>query len=200
MPSFAATKYLARRPTVIARIADYLSTHGAPPMVPYDPEPTAYSGSNGGQGGELNGMAVAGAGGGAGRRRRDSVSSKRSSRSTGTAASGASGAVGLPAHVELVKDGASFEAVQTALKLFKATYSQGAGGAWRTAKDPDGTRIWMKAKEGAAGGETELPVVKGEAEIENVTTEQVLGTILNESARRICAFCFPPRFRSARRC
>ncbi|BGP02139.1 START-like domain protein [Rhodotorula toruloides] len=181
MPSFAATKYLARRPTVIARIADYLSTHGAPPMVPYDPEPTAYSGSNGGQGGELNGMAVAGSGGG-GRRRRDSVSSKRSSRSTGTAASG--GAVGLPAHVELVKDGASYEAVQTALKLFKATLSQGSGGGWRTAKDPDGTRIWMKAKEGARG-ETELPIVKGEAEVENVTTEQVLGTILNESARRI---------------
>ncbi|GAA6048862.1 hypothetical protein JCM3770_003657 [Rhodotorula araucariae] len=171
MPSFAATKYLARRPTVIARIDAYLRANGAPPMVPHEPEPVTMSGTGGGT--------LAAAGGAARRGRRDSSASRRSGRST---ASG--GAVGLPEHVEMNRDAASFAAVQTAAKLFRAMAASVGGAGWRVAKDQEGTKVWMREKDGESGGKT-LPVVKGEAEIENVTTEQVLGTLMNESARRV---------------
>ncbi|GJN92620.1 hypothetical protein Rhopal_005655-T1 [Rhodotorula paludigena] len=174
MPQFAAKKYLARRPTVITRIADYLAAHGAPPMVPHDPEPTSSSDS---QETFVGGGAVP-----MGRKRRDSNASRRSSRSATSSTTG--GAVGLPAHVELDKEGKAFEAVQTGFKLFRAMLGSASGGAWRVAKDQDGTRVWMRDREGEKQGEG-LPVVKGEGEIEGVTTEQVLGTLMSESARRI---------------
>jgi len=173
MPSFAATKYLARRPTVITRIDDYLKTHGAPPLVPHEPESGSLAG---GDTGSIGGGAV-----GVPRRRRDSTSSKRSSRS---ASSGA--AVGLPEHVAMDRDAESFGAVQTATKLFRAMAGGVGGAGWRAAKDQEGTKVWMREKDGEQEGKA-LPIVKGEAEIERVTTEQVLGTLLNESARRICA-------------
>ncbi|GAA5899771.1 hypothetical protein JCM8208_004559 [Rhodotorula glutinis] len=171
MPSFAATKYLARRPTVITRIDDYLKTHGAPPLVPHEPESGSLAG---GDAGSIAGGAV-----GVPRRRRDSTSSKRSSRS---ASSG--GAVGLPEHVAMDRDAESYGAVQTATKLFRATAGGVGGAGWRAAKDQEGTKVWMREKDGEQEGKA-LPIVKGEAEIERVTTEQVLGTLLNESARRI---------------
>lgn len=179
MPQFAAKKYLARRPTVITRIADYLAAHGAPPMVPHEPEPTSSSDS---QETFVGGGAVP-----MGRKRRDSNASRRSSRSAASSTTG--GAVGLPAHVELDKEGKAFEAVQTGFKLFRAMLGSASGGAWRVAKDQDGTRVWMRDREGEKQGEG-LPIVKGEGEIEGVTTEQVLGTLMSESARRICAWSF----------
>ncbi|GAA5822023.1 hypothetical protein JCM10212_004659 [Sporobolomyces blumeae] len=172
MPSFAATKYLARRPTCIARIAAYLQAHGAPPMMPVDPEPTpsVLSPST---------TAV----GGATRRRRDSVSSKRSSRSSvstaaTTVSAGSGGLVGLPSHVELERDASSYAEVQTAIKLFRATLDQAGGTGWTTARDPEGNKITLKSR-----GDDQVPLVKGEADVGGVTTEQVLGTILHSGAR-----------------
>merc|ERR1719487_1214054 len=120
--------------------------------------------------------------GGVPRRRRDSTSSKRSGRSVASGASGA--AVGLPEHVAMDRDADSFGAVQTAAKLFRAMAGSVGGAGWRAAKDQEGTKVWMREKDGEQEGKA-LPVVKGEAEIERVTTEQVLGTLMNESARRI---------------
>ncbi|GAA5961479.1 hypothetical protein JCM3765_003597 [Sporobolomyces pararoseus] len=171
MPSFAATKYLARRPTCISRIAAYLQSHGAPPMMPVDPEPTPSV------------LVPSATSSGSSRRRRDSVSSKRSTRSnvstSATTVSSGSGAVGLPSHVELDRDAASFGDIQTAIKLVRATLDSAGGQGWTVANDPTGNKIVMKMR-----GEGELPVVKGEIDIGGgVTTEQVLGTILNTSAR-----------------
>lgn len=171
MPSFAATKYLARRPTCIARIAAYLQSHGAPPMMPVDPEPTPSV------------LVPSATSSGSSRRRRDSVSSKRSTRSnvstSATTVSSSSGAVGLPSHVELDRDAASFGEIQTAIKLVRANLDSAGGQGWTVANDPTGNKIVMKMR-----GEGELPIVKGEIDIGGgVTTEQVLGTILNTSAR-----------------
>lgn len=181
MPSFAATKYLARRPTCIARIAAYLQSHGAPPMMPVDPEPTPSV------------LVPSATSSGSSRRRRDSVSSKRSTRSnvstSATTVSSSSGAVGLPSHVELDRDAASFGEIQTAIKLVRANLDSAGGQGWTVANDPTGNKIVMKMR-----GEGELPIVKGEIDIGGgVTTEQVLGTILNTSARILCTFsvsCF----------
>ncbi|BGP50226.1 hypothetical protein JCM10450v2_006142 [Rhodotorula kratochvilovae] len=183
MPSFAATKYLARRPTVIARIDAYLRSNGAPPMVPHEPEPVTLSGAEGGA------LAAAGGAAAARRPRRDSSASRRSSRSSGSMG----GAVGLPEHVEMNTDAASYSAVQTASKLFRAMAGSVGGAGWRVAKDQEGTKVWMREKDGETPGKA-LPVVKGEAEIENATTEQVLGTLVNEAARRV----WDPRIESVK--
>lgn len=171
MPSFAATKYLARRPTCISRIAAYLQAHGAPPMMPVDPEPTPSV------------LVPSATSSGSSRRRRDSVSSKRSTRSnvstSATTISSGSGAAGLPSHVELDRDATSFGDVQTAIKLVRATLDSAGGQGWTTANDPTGNKITMKMR-----GNSELPIVKGEVDIGGgVTTEQVLGTILHTTAR-----------------
>ncbi|GAA5926235.1 START domain-containing protein [Sporobolomyces koalae] len=171
MPSFAATKYLARRPTCISRIASYLHSHGAPPMMPVDPEPTPSV------------LVPSATSSGSSLRRRDSVSSKRSTRSgastAATTVSSGSGAVGLPSHVELVRDAASFEEIQTAIKLFRATLDSAGGQGWTVANDPTGTKIVMKMR-----GEGEVPIVKGEADVGGgVTTEQALATITSSMAR-----------------
>ncbi|GAA6031564.1 hypothetical protein JCM8097_006522 [Rhodosporidiobolus ruineniae] len=181
VPSYAATKYLARRPTCIAKIADYLQKHGAPSMVPLDPEPTAGSPSSPSSApdpqADLGAMR---------RNRRDSVASKRSARSTATSAAGE--AVGLPPHVELNKDGESYGAVKSALERFKAALAEGEAG-WKVATDEEGTKIWTREK-----GKGGMPDVRGEAELGGVTTEQVLGTLMSEAARRI----WDPRFDSTK--
>jgi len=143
-------------------------------MMPVDPEPTPSV------------LVPSATSSGSSRRRRDSVSSKRSTRSNvstaATTVSSGSGAVGLPSHVELDRDAASFGEVQTAIKLVRATLDSAGGQGWTVANDPTGNKIVMKMR-----GEGELPVVKGEVEIGGgVTTEQVLGTILNTSARILC--------------
>lgn len=109
-----------------------------------------------------------------GRRRRDSVSSKRSSRS------GSSGAVfaGLPSHVAVNQDAKSYGDSQKAIKLFR---SLNDGGNWSLALDRKQRKIQHRKREGEG-----LPIVKGEATVEGATTEQVLGTILSDVARREC--------------
>ncbi|GAA5870056.1 hypothetical protein JCM1840_003569 [Sporobolomyces johnsonii] len=175
VPSFAATKYLARRPTCIAKIAEYLHSHGAPPLMPVEPEPTPSALAT-----SATSASVASS---ASKRRRDSVSSKRSTRSStstlATTVSTGSAVVGLPSHVELDRDAASYGEVQTAIKLFRAMLASSGGGEWKMARDQEGTKVWMRERDDRKG----LPVVKGEAEIEGVTTEQVLGTLLSSTAR-----------------
>lgn len=107
-------------------------------------------------------------------RRRSSVSSKRSARS------GSSSTVfaGLPSHVEVNKEVKSYAEAQKAIKLFR---SLNDGGDWTLAVDQHQRKIWMRKREGDG-----LPIVKGEAVVEGVTTEQVLGTILSDTARREC--------------
>ncbi|GAA5961850.1 hypothetical protein JCM21900_006461 [Sporobolomyces salmonicolor] len=176
IPSFAATKYLARRPTCIAKIAEYLHSHGAPPLVPVEPEPTPSALVTSATLTSVSSSSVS-------KRRRDSVSSKRSNRSStstlATTVSAGSAVVGLPSHVELDRDAASYGEVQTAIKLFRAMLASSEGGEWTMARDQEGSKVWMRERNDRSG----LPVVKGEAEIEGVTTEQVLGTLLSSTAR-----------------
>ncbi|SCV71339.1 BQ2448_2927 [Microbotryum intermedium] len=157
VPAFASRRYLARRPTCIASIAAYLEKNGAPAMVD--------GGSGGGGGG-----AVAGA---TPRRRRDSTASKRSSRSTRT--TGSNTFAGLPGHVAVDTEAANYGEIQKAIKLVKSI----AGSRdFSQAVDEKGTKILMKRDDDG------LPTVKGEWNVEGVTTEQVAGTILSEAARR----------------
>ncbi|KDE03535.1 hypothetical protein MVLG_06001 [Microbotryum lychnidis-dioicae p1A1 Lamole] len=154
VPAFAARKYLARRPTCIAAIAAYLEKNGAPAMVE--------SGSGGAVAGETP------------RRRRDSTASKRSSRSSRT--TGSNTFAGLPAHVALDTEAANHGDIQKAIKLVKSV----AGSRdFSQAVDEKGTKIFMKKRD-----DDGLPTVKGEWNVEGVTTEQVAGTILSEAARR----------------
>lgn len=119
------------------------------------------------------------------RRRRDSTASKRSSRSraesTSSAATGA-----LPTHVTPNIDAPSYAELQKAQKLFKNLLGSNDG-QWSVAIDHKGNKIHMLKRDGL------LPIVKGEAMVEGVTTEQVLGTILSSAARRECAFLLPSR-------
>lgn len=122
-------------------------------------------------------------GGATPRRRRNSTSSKqsgRSARSGRSEASGASAVGGLPQHVQTNEDAQSFAELQKAQKLFKAILAVDES-QWTVAHDHKQSKIWMKKREGDL-----LPVVKGEALIEGVTTEQALGTILSGAARKEC--------------
>lgn len=122
-------------------------------------------------------------GGMAPRRRRMSTSSKqsgRSARSGRSETSGASAIGGLPQHVQPNEDASSYAELQKAQKLFKAILAVDES-QWTVAHDHKQSKIWMKKRDGDL-----LPVVKGEAVIEGVTTEQALGTILSGAARKEC--------------
>lgn len=160
VPSLLHKKYLARRPTCVARIAEYLSKNGAPPMVGVeDIEHTSPS--------------SAGAGAVAIPRRRGSMSSKRS-----RSASNSTVYAGLPSHVEVNTDAKSYPDVQKAIKLF---HSLNQETDWTLAVDQKQRKIWKRKAQ--RNGSL---VVKGEAIVEGATTEQVLGTILSDAARREC--------------
>jgi hypothetical protein len=153
----------ARRPVCIAKIDEYLQSHGSPPMAGVD--------SSAQQNGEVAPI----------RRRRDSVSSKRSARSARSQSSTAT-AAGLPVHVGANEDSATYAELQKAQKLFKSILAMDQND-WNVVQNQSQSKIWMKKREGGL-----LPIVKGEALIEGVTTEQVLGTILSGAARRECEF------------
>ena len=112
------------------------------------------------------------------RRRRDSTASKRSSRSRAESTASVPGA--LPLHVLPNTDADSYADLQKAQKLFKSLLSA-PDNDWTSAIDPKGNKIYMRKREGDL-----LPTVKGEALVEGVTTEQVLGSILSSAARREC--------------
>lgn len=84
---------------------------------------------------------------------------------------------GLPAHVAVNEEGDNYAEVQKAIKLFRQLNEQSG---WKTAVDNKGGKIMMKKRDQG------LATVKGESKVNGVTTEQVLGTILNEAARRQC--------------
>lgn len=115
------------------------------------------------------------------RRRRDSVSSKRSGRSARSQSSTAT-AAGLPVHVGANEDSATYPELQKAQKLFKSILAMDQND-WTVVQNQSQSKIWMKQRESGL-----LPIVKGEALIEGVTTEQVLGTILSGAARRECEY------------
>lgn len=116
------------------------------------------------------------------RSRRDSSASKRSTRSDmSTATNGTSSFAGLPLHVVPNLEADSYGELQKAQKLFKGLLASDTR-EWSLAVDAKGSKIWMRKREG--GGS--LPVVKGEYVIEGVTTEQVLGTVLSQTARKEC--------------
>ena len=164
VPAFAHRRYLARRPTCIAKIAAYLEKNGAPPMANAEPEQTG----GGGGGAAAGGM----------RKRRDSTASKRSSRSS--AGSSATLVAGLPTHVAVNEEASNYAELQKGQKLFKSVLGAGKND-WTVAVDPKGSKIYMKSRDGNG-----LPAVKGESVAKGVTTEQVLGTILSDAARREC--------------
>lgn len=163
VPALIHKKYLARRPTCIAKINDYLQKSGAPPLAGVD--------------GDSGGAVAAGGGGSVRRRRRSSISSKRSGRSAASAGGGMSG---LPSHVAIKDDAANYGEVQKAIKLLKQLNQSGQN-EWKVAVDRNGGKIFMKKRDEG------LNIVKGESKVNGATTEQVLGTILNEAARRQCA-------------
>lgn len=207
VPAFAAVKYLvrrlsplilafpanlcqflsivqARRPTIISRIDDYLQSHGPPRMSEPQSSPSERTLTNGnGNSGRRQEQDEDDA---PPRRRRDSTMSKRSTRSTRSTGSAqtSSGPTGaLPVHVTSNTDAASYAEIQKAQKLFKSLLSTYPSNEWSVAQDHKGGKIWMKRRDPSV-----LPVVKSEATIEGVTTEQVLGSILSEAARRECKY------------
>lgn len=98
-----------------------------------------------------------------------------------TATNGTSSFAGLPLHVVPNREADSYGELQKAQKLFKGLLASDSR-EWSLAVDAKGSKIWMRKKEG--GGT--LPVVKGEYIVEGVTTEQVLGTVLSQTARKEC--------------
>ncbi|ORY75942.1 hypothetical protein BCR35DRAFT_325733 [Leucosporidium creatinivorum] len=157
VPALLHKKYLARRPTCVAKIAEYLQKNGAPPMVGVEEiEPVSPSATGGA-------VPIP--------RRRGSISSKRS-----RSASASTVYAGLPEHVEVNTDANSYSEVQKAIKLFHSLNEQTD---WTLAVDQKQRKIWK----GQAQGKRAL-LVKGEATVEGATTEQVLGTILSDTARR----------------
>lgn len=160
VPALLHKKYLARRPTCIAKIAEYLNRNGAPPMVGVeDIEPVSPSSVGGGA------VAIP--------RRRGSMSSKRS-----RSASASTVYAGLPSHVEVNTDAKAYPEAQKAIKLF---HSLNQETDWTLAVDQKQRKIWKRQGQGQGS-----LVVKGEASVEGATTEQVLGTILSDAARREC--------------
>lgn len=173
MPSALTMRYMARRPVVIAKIDDYLQSHGPPPMAGVDPESQA------------NGGAVASDSASRRSRRNSTVSTRSGKRSirggaaaaAGAAAAGAGGAAFLAA-ATLDESADSYKEIQDAQKKFKSL--AGAKGDWSTAQDAKGGKILMKK------GDGDLPTVKASAVVEGATTEQVLATINSYAARKIC--------------
>lgn len=121
--------------------------------------------------------ASSGQGGGAGMRRRESFSSNRSNRSRRSSSAG-SAAVGgaLIAGVAANTDAASYGDIQKASKQFKSMLGKGD---WQLMLDHEGNKIYIQ------DGDGEIPAGKGEHILENVTTEQVLGTLLCGAARKV---------------
>lgn len=124
-------------------------------------------------------------GGGSTRRRKDSTVSKRSraesvaTQSSGRTAAGPTGS--LPVHVGPVTDASTYPEIQKAQKLFKSLLSSYPSNEWSQASDAKNNKIWLMRR-----GADVLPAVFGEALVDNVTTEAVLGTLLSEAARREC--------------
>lgn len=127
--------------------------------------------------------ATSGQGGGAGQmRRRGSFSSqrsRRSSRSTKSTGSAVGGA--LIAHVATNKDASSYSEIQKATKKFNSMTGKGD---WQMMLDHEGNKVYFQEGDGS------IPAGKGEGVIENVNTEQVLGTILSGCARKFCKLGF----------
>ncbi|GAA98861.1 uncharacterized protein L969DRAFT_51288 [Mixia osmundae IAM 14324] len=173
VPAVFTTRYLARRPLCITKIAAYLEKNGAPPMAGVDPAeadgaiaaPRSRPGSIRSKSGR-------------------SVRSKRSMSGLGGAAAAGAGAVagaGLIAHVAHSDDHKSSGEISSAKDKFQSLEDDYQGGGWTNATDQKGTKIYIKkGKEGA------LPAIRGEAQIGGgVTTEQVLATINSFAARRL---------------
>lgn len=180
IPKVLTGKYLARRPVCISRIDDYLQKNGAPPLAGVDSseqQPARDRGSI--KSGRSGGGAAVG-----GMKRRSSAGSVRSAKSS-RSAGGASSFLSAPSIQEAHKTSKDLDAGR---QLFEEL--QGDSGRWNQAVDSLGARFYTKD---AKGG---FPTVKASVNIENITTEQVLGTILSQSARRICAL---PCYRFARR-
>ncbi|KAL8278519.1 hypothetical protein RQP46_009011 [Phenoliferia psychrophenolica] len=169
VPAFAAMKYLARRPTCIAKIAEYLKVNGPPPMAGVEASPPASTrnarNSNGGGGGGGDDKEFVP------RRRRDSSVSRRSAHPSIAGA--------LPPTVEPNEDATSYADIQKAHKQLKQQLASSPN-EWSHYVDHEDNAFWTKKRDGE-----DLPVVKGEAIIEGVTTEMVLGTIKNSAARKV---------------
>lgn len=115
--------------------------------------------------------------------RKDSTASKRSIKSTTSSIGSA-----LPFHVHPNEEITSYLDIQRAQQVFKGFLST-QGGEWKTIKGDKGVAIFVREASGNG-----LGVVKGERRMTGVTTEQVLGTLLSEGARKECelfSFFFP---------
>lgn len=121
--------------------------------------------------------ASSGQGGGAGMKRRGSFSSQRSKRSTRSSSAGSAIGGALIAHVATNTDAESYSEIQKASKQFHSLIGKGD---WQMMLDHDGNKVFYKDGDGS------IPAGKGEHILENVTTEQVLGTLLSGCARKIC--------------
>ena len=170
IPGAISGKYLARRPVCISKIDDYLQKHGAPAMAGVDP-----SEQQAGRAKSVRGDADSGIGIGAG-----SISSKRRSRRPSSVASSSRGGGGGAGFLDaglIEQDHKTAKELESAKSRF--TELREGGGDWSEIRDIQGGKILTKK---AKGG---LPIVKSETRIEGVTTAQIVGTILSQSARRM---------------
>jgi hypothetical protein len=173
VPKVLTGKYLARRPVCISRIDDYLQKNGAPPLAGVDEaeqRPARSSDTQSTRSGK-SGFAAAGAAMPS-RKRRSSNGSVRSGRSAGAASSFLS----APSIAEGHKSSKDLEQGRS---LFDDLSGDNSG--WNLATDHKGARFHMKDTKGG------LPIIKAAVKIEGVTTEQILGTVISQAARRICA-------------
>lgn len=166
LPATIATKIISRRPASIYKIEQYLKRHGPlQDTFSTDDESKAREATTNGVGSIAT---VAG------------TPSKASTRGGLTAGTGDAAAVGssLPLHVSYDDKHPSSSEISTARQRLEELAQESK---WEKAIDSKGHNIYQR-REGKG-----LPVVKGEATIRgDVTTEQVLATILSLSARRTC--------------
>lgn len=156
-----ATKMVSKRLSHIYKIEEYLKKHGQPR--------SAGTGQTNRK--AANGQAAAGAA---------ILSHSNGDARSGTDTSGQDTGSSLPPQAPFDDNNTSAKAVLQARQKVEQLLSNNVN--WDKAVDPQGNPLYTQDVSGSS-----LPIMKGEARMPTgVTTEQVLGTMLSASARRIC--------------
>lgn len=183
IPGTLSAKLLSRRPVAIYKVAEYLKKHGAPPNKAANGTSSSSSSSQqrapatvNGSRSVQNGSAV-NAGGAIGKNW--SVGPSEQAQEAEALEST------LPPQAPFDDTHPSSKAVLSAKHKFEEALSSTD---WQQARSASGSSIFFRPQQRSQGqgqGQGSLPVVRGVAEIEGFTTEQILGTIASTSARRV---------------
>lgn len=165
IPGAVSAKMLSRRPVAIYKIAEHLRKHGAPPNKAASSQQRAPNGAH-----TATAVAAGGAGG--------AVAGAHATNSSQAQAEALEST--LPPQAPFDDTHSSAKALLPAKRKFEAALADTSG--FSEAKDASGSSIFFKRRGDPSEG---LPVVRGSAEIQGFSTEQILGTIASTSARRV---------------